>query len=129
MTFYENRLNWIRFFKTEPHTYILIYISIFIRIIYYIKLLLFFFLILLILFFVQISFNTTYEFHLINFVSISYVSNIINHFYFVLLIFYKSYVIFCIKPTILSYFYKIIINKKVTICNMDIQKSIQIKPH
>jgi len=39
------------------------------------------------------------------------------------------YSIFYIKPIILAYFYKIIINKKVTICNLDIQKPIQIKPH
>jgi len=42
-----------------------------------------------------------YEFNLINFVS-----------YSALLFFYKSYAIFCIEPIILSYFYKIIINKK-----------------
>jgi len=76
------------------------------------------------------SFNTTYKFNLINFVSISYVSKIINHCYSVLLILYKSYVIFCIEPIILLYFYKIILLiKKVTICNLDIQKPIQIKPH
>jgi len=34
-----------------------------------------------------------------------------------------------IKPIILTYFYKIIINEKVTIYKLDIQKSIQIKMH
>jgi len=37
---------------------------------------------------------------------------ITNHFIFVLLIFCINHVIFCIKPIILSYFYKMIINKK-----------------
>jgi len=54
-----------------------------------------------------------YEFNLINFVSFSYVLKIINHYYFVLLFFYKSYAIFCIEPIVLLYFYKIIINKKL----------------
>ena len=53
-----------------------------------------------------------YEFNLINFVSFSYVLKIINHYYSALLFFYKSYAIFCVEPIILSYFYKIIINKK-----------------
>jgi len=53
-----------------------------------------------------------YEFNLINFVSFSYVLKIINHYYSALLFFYKSYAIFCIEPIILSYFYKIISNKK-----------------
>ena len=54
------------------------------------------------------------------------------HCYTVLLIFNifnKSYVRFWIKYIILPYFHNIIINKKFTICNLDIQKSIQIKPH
>jgi len=92
-------LDWILdwFFKaeqnrTEPHTNILIHIFIFISIICYIKLLIFIF----------NSINTTYEFNLINYVSISYVSKIINHCYSVLLIFYKSYAIFCMEHIILS---------------------------
>jgi len=81
-------------------------------------------------FFLFNSFNIMYKFNLINFVSFSYVLKMINHYYSTLLFFYKSYAIFCIEPIILSYFYKIIINKKkVTICNLDNQKPIQIKPH
>ena len=58
-----------------------------------------------------------YEFNLINFVSFSYVLKIINHYYSALLFFYKSYAIFCIEPIILSYFYKIISNKKKIVRN------------
>ena len=74
--FFKTELN-----RTEPHTNILIYISIFISIIYYIKLL---------FFFLFNSFNTMYEFNLINFVYISYVLTIINHYYSALLSFHKS---------------------------------------
>jgi len=37
--------------------------------------------------------------------------------------------LFCIKYIILPYFYDIVINNKVTIYNLDIQKMIQIKSY
>ena len=68
MIFCENCLEWIGFWidfskpnRTEPHTNILIYISIFTIRIYYIILSYYFFLF--------NSFNTMYDFNLINFVS------------------------------------------------------------
>jgi len=89
MTFCENRLVASDFRlifqnRTEPHTNILIYIFIFIIKIYYIKL----------LFFLFNSFNTMYDFNLINFVSFSYVLMIINHYYSTRLFFFINHMLF-----------------------------------